>query len=307
MMGNNAVRVIDPILTTVVQGYANQDFVGMTLFPAVPVMASGGQVIEFGKESWKLYSTVRAPGSSTKRITFGYEGKPFALENHSLEGFVPREHQRDAQVVPGIDLATNAVNDTMYSLKLSLEVQQATVATNAANYAASNKVTLAGATKWTADTATPLKDIATGREAIRKQCGIYPNRIVFSALAWNALTNHPSVVERFKYTSAQSITAEMIANLLQIKDVKIGAAIYSDNAGVDHDVWGNDVVLAYTPNGLSSNRQPSFGYTYTMQGNPAAEQPYYENNTKSWIYPVTYERVPVIAGITAGYLIKSTT
>lgn len=307
MMGNNAVRVIDPILTTVVQGYSNQEFVGMELFPAVPVPTSGGQVIEFGKESWKLYSTARAPGSSTKRITFGYKGKPFALENHSLEGLVPREHQRDAQAVPGINLGSVAVNGTMRSLKLALEVQQAQVATNAANYDAANKVTLAGTSKWTHADAKPLEVISNGREAIRKKCGLYPNKIVFSAVSWRAFINHPSVVERFKYTNGQAITPDMIANLIEIKIVKVAAAIYFDASENAQDVWSNDVVMGYVPMAVTTNEEPSFGYTYTMEGNPAVEQPYYDNNAKSWIYPVSYERVPVIAGITAGYLIKSTT
>lgn len=306
MMSNSAVRVIDPILTTVVQGYSDQEFVGMELFPAIPVGVSGGQVIEFGKESWSLFNTARAPGSNKKRIQFGYKGKPFALENHALEGLVPREHQRDASAVPGIDLGSSAVRGTMRSIKLALEVQQATIATTPANYSAANKVALAGATKWSADTATPLKDIEAGREAIRKQCGLYPNKAVFSAVSFNDFKNHSSVVERFKYTSGQSITAEMIAALIQVRKVVIGAAIYFDNKGNAQDVWSDDVVLGFTPDGAGSQETPSYGYTYTMEGNPAAEQPYYDKSCDSWIYPVAYERVPVIAGITAGYLIKGT-
>ncbi|NJM36198.1 MAG: hypothetical protein HC850_17565, partial [Rhodomicrobium sp.] len=46
-------RIYDPVLTTHIRGYQHPDFVGSLLFPAVEVRARGGQVLEFGKESFK--------------------------------------------------------------------------------------------------------------------------------------------------------------------------------------------------------------------------------------------------------------
>jgi hypothetical protein len=300
----SSVRVIDPILTSVAQGYSNQEFVGASLFPPARVAAAGGQILEFGREAFRLYSSARTPGSATRRVQYGYLGKPFALLNHSLEGMVPREYQRDAALVPGVDLGAGAVRKTMKALQLALEVEQATLAVTAANYGALNKVTLAGATKWSASTGVPLTDIDAGREAIRSQCGVYPNVLVLSAVAFNACKNNPSVVSRFQYTSAQSITPDMLAGLFNVKKVVIAAAVYWNDANVATDIWGNNAVLAFVPEGsLGDPDEPSYGYTYTMEGNPAADQPYYDGNTKSWIYPVTYERAPVLSGISAGYLI----
>ena len=139
-------RIIDPILSTHASGYRHPERVGNLLFPAVPVGVSGGQRLEFGKESFRLYNARRAPGSDTKRIQFGYAGKPFALTQEALEAAVPREWMRDASQVPGIDLAARAVNLVMNSVTLLLEYQQATIATTAANYDNDHKVTLAGAT-----------------------------------------------------------------------------------------------------------------------------------------------------------------
>ncbi|WP_293934052.1 hypothetical protein [Iodobacter sp.] len=303
---NAAVRVIDPILTTVAQGYGNQEFVGMNLFPEVPVAASGGQVLEFGREAFRLYSSARSPGSNTRRVQYGYLGRPFALENHSLEGMVPREHQRDAAQVPGINLGSGAVKKTMKALKLSVEVAQAGIACNPANYPVGNKIALAGAAKWSDPGCDIVACVDVGREAIRSQCGLYPNVLNLSPLAFNAAKNNPKIIERFKFTSAQSITADMLAGIFNVKKVTVGAAVYWTDAGAATDIWGNNAVMAYVPEGaLSDVDEPSYGYTYTMEGNPAAEQPYYDNNAKSWIYPVTYERVPVISGIIAGYLIQN--
>jgi hypothetical protein len=298
-------RIQDPILTKVLLGYQNQTFVAESLFPRVPVLISGGRVIQFGKEAFQAYNTLRAPGSDTKRITFGYQGIPYALENHALDAVVPREWLRDVAIQPGIDLATRAINLTARVLELELEVQAATLATNAANYDANHKLALAGATKWSASTGTPKTDIDNAREAIRSTTGMYPNVLQLSPVAFNALRNNPNIESRFQYTSAQSITAEMLATLLDIPQVTVGKAVKSDDSGTFTDVWGNNAILAYVPAVAASIEEPSYGYTYTMEWHPLVEKPYWDERSKSWIYGTAYERIPVLTGITSGFLIQN--
>ncbi len=304
MMNNQQVRVVDPILSNVALGYKHPEHVGSFLFPRVPVGVSGGQVIEFGKESFKLYNARRVPGGATKRVQFGYAGQPFALVQDSLEGQVPREHLRDAGKVPGIDLGTRSVNMVMGSLSLTLENDQAVLARDATKYDANHKLDLAAA-PWSADANNPITDIDTGREAVRSTVGIYPNTLVLSAKAFNAAKNNANVLNRFRYTSSDSVTPEMLAALWNLERVVVGKAISFDDAGVSTDIWGNDAILAYVPREASTVEEPSYGYTYTMEGHPLVEEPYYDQNTKSWIYPVTFERVPVLSGITSGFLFQN--
>jgi len=305
VLSDQGARVIDPVLTNIAQGYHNSDFVGNFLFPRVPVQASGGQIIEFGKEAFYQYNLRRAPGGRTQRINFGYLGRNFALLQDSVEVPVPREHMRDASVVPGIDLGRRAVNLGMQAVTKSLEYDQATLATNAANYDANHKLVLAGATKWSASTGTPTNDINTAREAIRSSVGVYPNLALLSAVAFNAVINNPNVINRFQYTSSDVITEEMLAKLWNIDKVVVGKAITMTDANVASDMWGNNAILAFTNLGSQNAEEPSYGYTYTMDGNPLVEQSYWDPATKSWVYPVNFERVPVQSGITSGFLLQS--
>ena len=304
-MSANQVRVIDPVLTEIAQGYRHAEHVGHSLFPVVPVQVSGGQVLEFGKESFKLYQARRAPGTATKRVQFGYLGKSFALVQDALEGQVPREYLRDAAQTPGVDLSRRAVNSTLRALSLTLEYDQAQLATAAGNYDSNHKIALSGTDQWSDGSSDPASDIDTGKEAVRSSVGIYPNTLILSAQAFNAVKEHPKVVERFKYTSKDSVTPDMLAALWDLEKVSVGKAVAFDDAGNDIDIWGNNAVLAYVPLTSSGMEDPSFGYTYTMQNHPLVEKPYYENNAKSWIYPVTYERLPVLTGILSGYLIQT--
>ena len=304
-MNNRQVRVIDPILSNVAQGYAHPERVGFALFPRVPVRQRGGQIIEFGRDSFKRYKTRRAPGANTKRVQFGYEGKPFALVQDALEGQVPWEHMQDANEVPGIDLGTEATNEVMDIMSLSLEIDQANLATNPNNFSANNKDTLSGTSQWTSPDSDPAKQIREYREAVRSIIGLRPNVMEVSAHGFNALCEHPKILERFKYTSSDSITAAMLAKLFNLRNLVVGEAVYMEE-GSDTmiDVWGNSATLAYVPEQVSSRRAPSFGYTYALEGHPIVEEAYNERNAKSWIYPVTYERAPVLSGIESGFLIQ---
>jgi hypothetical protein len=302
-------RVIDPILSTVAQGYSNSELVGNMLFPYVPVGMRGGKIITFNKEDFALYNTGRVPGANTRRVQYGYSGSNFALESHSLEGVVPVELSQEANAVPGIDLGSNAVMRTQNIISLRLEAAQAVLATTAANYSASNKVTLAGTSQWsdfTAGVSDPIKDIETAKEAVRRQIGKRPNTIVMGAAVFSMLKMHPKVIDRMKYTGRDTATPELLASLFGVKQVVIGEAVYTDAAGVMTDVWGKFVVVAYTElGGLAAMGAPTFGYTYRLTGYPLVEAPYLDRNSKSWVYPVDDEVAPVIAGAVAGYLISA--
>lgn len=307
-------RVIDPVLTNVARGYKNSEFIGMKLFPYVPVLQRGGKIIQFNKESFRLYSTVRAPGASTKRVQFGYAGMPYALEQHALEGLVPFENMEEANAVPGIDLASGAVNQTQDIIALALEYNQAKIATDPANYNFSNKVALSGASQWSDYAGSdPLVDVEAAKETIRKQTGKRPNLMVIGAAVMEKLKYHPKLLDAALLSSAISssslriaLDAAQIAGILGLDEIVVGDAIYLDASDNAQDVWGKHAILAFTGTAsLASMGAPSYGYTYRLQNYPVVESPYQERNEKSWIYPVTDEVSPVIAGADAGYLIEN--
>lgn len=305
MPKGSQVRVIDPILSNHAAGYRHPDHIGHNLFPVVPVQANGGQRIEFGKESFKLYNTRRAPGTETKRVRYGYTGKPFALEHHSLDAVVPREHLKDAEQVPGINLAAGSVNLTLRSISLGYENDAAAIARDASLYDANHKQLIAGTDLWTDGASKPLVQLKDSIESVRRSIGTRPNVVEVPAAAMHVLEEHATITDRLKYTGRDSLTAEMLAHLLNVKKVVIGEAITFDDAGDAIDVWGNDVVIAYVPEGAQTIEEPSYGYTYQMEGHPMVEEAYYDKAIKSWVYGVTLDRAPVLTGITAGFLLQN--
>jgi hypothetical protein len=303
-MSARQVRVVDPVLSTVARGFREQMLIGDTLFPRVPVPLSGGTIIEFGREEFRQYNLRRAPGGAAKRLPVGYGSRSYALVQDAVDVPVPREYTRDAQRSPGFNLGNIATNKGMRTLLLGLEVEQANLARNTATYPASNRIALGGGARFS-DNVDPMIALDAGREAIRAAIGVYPNTVAMGARVMTAIKRNTFMLDRIKYTQRGVMTEEILAEILEVERVVVGKSITVDQADVTSDVWGTDVVMAYTAIGSLDNAQPSYGYTYEMEAHPLVEQPYYDDSHKSWFYPVAYERAPVVAGGGAGYLIQT--
>lgn len=307
-MNSDQARVIDPVLTQTAQGYKHADRVGMILFPAADIAQRGGTVLQFDKQSFRKTNSRRAPGADTKTIKLGYAGKPFSLVQDALNGMVPREHLQEAEAVPGIDLGLSAIRTVMNNMTLSLECEQAELATNADNYAANNKVALAGSDKWSDPASDPAQAIEDAKDQVRIRIGVEPNKLVIAKPVFAALKQHPKIKDQFKYTSSESITTAMLASYFELEQLAVGKSVIldsPDDAADFSNVWGNDAVLAYVPTNSLGFEEPSFGYTYRLRGHPFVEQPYWDNSKKSWLYGVTYDRLPLLTGVDAGFLFQS--
>lgn len=302
LMTLKATRVVDPILTTVVQGYVQPEFVGSALFPAVPVSKRAGYVIEFGKEDFALFDTRRAPGAATKRRNINYGNRTYSLYQDRLEGELPREHLEESEGL-GFNLQTETAESTMRSIQLRLEYDQAAIATNAANYDANHKIVLSGTSKWSDPNSDPAGDIRGWRQSIRGTIGTYGNSLLLGANIFDTFVEHEQTKDKIKHTSSASITADAIAAMFNLDRVVVAAPLVLNNeSGELVDIWGDVAILAYVPQRVQSRRQPSYGYTYTLQGYPMAERPYYDDNHASWYFPVTAERSPELVGMSAGFL-----
>ena len=306
-MNSRQAQVIDPILSTQARGYSNQEFIGHRLLPYADIPVRSMRVIRFGKDAFRRYvDTRRAPGAPVKRLQIGYESDPIALKQEALEGLVPDEISAGAQV-PGIDLAATSIQQVQDVIGLGREVEIANLVRSPALYDVNHKMALAGSAKWSHGDSDPAADVKAGREAVRRSIGRYPNVLTLGPNVFNALSDHPKIKERFKYTSSDSVTEALLARYFDVDEVLVGKAVALADTAADtalaDDVWGTDALLTYRPAG-SNFLVPAFGYVYRLLGYPLVEQPYYERNCKSWIYPITEEFRPYVTGAEGGFLFQ---
>ncbi|WP_175716548.1 major capsid protein [Burkholderia anthina] len=304
----------NPILTSLLLGLGQGTFAAGRLLPALPQALSGITLAKLGDERLRRYNLRRAPGTATKRVDITFEGVVYNVQQYSVEVPMPRELLREADESRKLNvgnhlsvsqIAMATANDV---LLLDYELETAGIATNPDSYAPGHSIALAGGTKWSADTGTPVTDITAASNTVRKKIGKKPNTLLLSADASTAVRANKEVKSYLPSTQQGPATDDQLKQIFNVRDIVVGDAVWVNGEGVGQDVWGNNAVLAYVPtiaaNGSSdiSLAEPAFGFTNVLPGHPFAEAPYYENGSKSWIYGATYERQPNIAYDTAGFL-----
>lgn len=304
-MNASQVRVVDPILSNHARGYVNADFIGRLLFPTVTMPARAAKRIEFDRSSFRRRKTRRAPGARIAQLEFGYEGKPVQLHQEALRASVPLEFVQEAQEVPGIDLQQTAVDVVLAVIAMEKEIQQATVARNAASYAATNKLAVGVGDEWTDPDSDPRAVVGDAVEVIRARTGKRPNTFVMGATVRAALKAHPKILDQFKYTTAASISNAMLQEYFDIPLVASGDGIYDQDDDTTVDIWGDDAILAYVaPEGQRAMPLPSYGYTYQLAAHPFVSPSQWEKDTRSWDNDVFDEFSAELVGADAGFLIQ---
>ncbi len=310
-MTTAAARVVDPVLTNVARGYRNEALIGTVLFPVVPVEQRGGKIVSFGAEDFAEYGLERAPGANRMQVHYGHSGADYALLQRALDGKVPIEILQDAAAVPGIDYAMVAVSKTMDIVLLQVEIAAAKLATTAGNYDTDNKAALSGSARWDHADSAPAKRVEEAKEQIAEGIGREPNVLVLGQPVYRALLNNKDVIDRIKHTegltgaAAPVVNANKLAQYFGVDQVVVGRARKGE-PGSFKPIWGKYAVLAFSDvSSMASMGSPSFGYTYRLNGYPIAEPGYFDRTCDSWLYPVTSEDTPVIAGKAAGFLLST--
>ena len=306
----------NPILTSLLLGLGQGTMVAEKLFPRLPQALSSVALAQLGNERLKRYNLRRAPGSPTKRVDIKFDGKIYNVSQYAVEVPMPRELIREADesrrlnVGNHLDVSQIAMTTANDILGLDYELEVATLATTSGTYAGGHVTALAGATKWSAVTGTPVTDIRAAANVIRKKVGKRPNKLTLSPDAKLAVETNAEVKTYLPSTQQGVATLEQLAKIFEVDEVVCGDAVWVDATDTGQDVWGNNAILAYVPKiGGAGNSislaEPAFGFTNVIEGHPFAETPYYENGLKSWVYGATFERLPNVAYNTAAFLFQN--
>ncbi|WP_369951980.1 major capsid protein [Ralstonia syzygii] len=300
------LRVVDPVLTQLSIGYTNADLVGDVLFPFVPVDKEGGKIPKFGKEAFKIYNTERALRARSNRINpEDVDAVTISLDEHDLE--YPIDYRETAEAA--FPLEAHATHVVTEGIRLRHEKKVADLVQSQASYAASNKIVLAGTSRFT-DKANsdPIGVIEDGKEAVRGKIGRYPNTAVIGAAAWKALKQHPAFIERIKYSMKGILTVDLVKEILEVDNIVVGKAVYASDTGVFSDLWGDNIVLAYVAPGRAGNErtpyEPSFGYTLRKKGVPMIDTRVEDGKLE--LVRNTDNFQVALLGAEAGYLIADT-
>lgn len=300
------LRVVDAVLTALSVGYKNDSYIADQLFPLARVTKEAGQIPRFNKAHFQLYNTERAIRARSNVMQPGdRDFVPVALEEHDIS--VPMDYREGEEA--DFDLEASNALQAEEIIRIRREKIAADLAFNAANFAAPNKITLAGGDQWTAvGTSDPIDDIETGKDVVRSSIAKYANSVTFGASSWKSFKNHPATLDRIKHSQLGVLTLDLAKQILGVQNIYIGTAVYMTDAGVVTDVWGDKCLVHYTrPPADGAKRtvyEPNFGYTvYKVIGET---DKYLGEGGKVQYVRNTANFKQVIVGADAAYLISDT-
>ncbi|MFA5805413.1 MAG: hypothetical protein WC879_12295 [Melioribacteraceae bacterium] len=299
-----AKRIVDPVLTSIARGYSNAALIATKLFPIVEVDKEGGKIPQFTKEAFKIYNTERAIRAKSNRINPEDKSSiDYALTEHDLE--YPMDYREIEEDILNLRMhASVVVTD---GIALRLEKIAADLAQDDTNYPVGNKITLAGASQFSDPTSNPFTTIDTAKDAVRAKIAKRPNVAILGASTYKALKNHPLILDRIKVTQHAIVNPDLLRQLLDLDELYIGDAVYSNDSGTFIDIWNDSMILAFVSTKQAnidrSIYEPSFAYTLRKKNYPLVDR--YEEAGKLEIVRSTDIFTAKIVGSDAGYLISN--
>ena len=298
------LRVQDPVLSKLALGYLNSALVGEILMPIVEIEKEAGKIPKFGRESFRLRSTIRAVRGNTNVLTPEDIGSiDVVLDEHDQAYPVDYREESDAS----FQLKAYALSVVQDSIFLTREKQVADLAFDHTKYAASNKVVLTGANQFSDPASDPFAVFDEARTKVRRSIGRAANSAVIPQDVFNALKTHPKIVEKLKYMQVAILTEKILADWIEIPNLAIGGAVWADATDNLTDIWSKHVVVAYVPS-KDPNRsrviyEPSYGYTIRRQKSLVVDTYTGEGGKITYVRCTDIMR-PHLLGADAGYLIK---
>ena len=211
---------VDAALTNISVAFGNSDYIASDIAPAVPVAKQSDRyfVYDSDREWMRPSDDLRAPGTEASELDYNLSTDAYYCRDHALESAIPDEERfnSDAPVTCDID-RTEFLTE---KILLNQEMQLAGILASDALPG----ITATEDSKWSDPAFDPLTMIAAGHEAVMSGIQRRANVLLAGQDVFDALLNHPKVVERFKYTSGASIDDQALARLLHVDRVVVGRA-----------------------------------------------------------------------------------
>lgn len=253
-----------------------RNFISDRVFPIAPVDKQADLYWLYTKNDW-FRDEAKLRGAGAESAGGGYNldsSNSYYCHPYAFHKDIPDQLRKNA------DSGLNLDRDATELITQRLLVRRERIW--AANYFATSKWAkdytgvAAGAVPGTSfiqwsdyASSDPIADIELARMYILGTTGYKPNKLVLGAQTFSKLKHHPDVVDRYKYTNSDVITADMLAKLFEVDELLVGESIYATNAEGGTAAYdfinGKGALLVYsapTPSLLV----PSGGYTFAWKG-----------------------------------------
>lgn len=257
---------IDAILTNISIAYMNDmdSFVASKVFPTVNVAKQSDKYFTYSQaDFYRDQAQVRSGGTESAGSGYGLSTDTYSSQVYALHKDV--DDQVRANSDAPLDPDQDATRFLAHQMMIRQERDWATKFFTTSVWGNDSTPS----TLWDASGSDPIADIQTGINTILSDTGYLANTLVLSYAAYKTLRNHPDIVDRYKYTSADSISPELIGKVVDLPRVMVMKGVYNsavEGASASYGQIGDkDALLCYVaPSaGLMT---ASAGYNFVWNG-----------------------------------------
>lgn len=297
---------IDVPLTNISVAYTPGDYIGLDIFPNVPVVHISDKYFTYTKSDWLRNEVgVRAPGTRASRGDYGLTTSNYFTVEQAVAKGVPDEIVANADnPLKPLEDGTRWVTEQLYQ-KLEVDV---------AGKAFANSTWTAGSATpsplWSAALSNPMTDVQTARDNVVSNIGRMPTVGVMGYQVFTQLINNAEVLERIKYgagpTMPAAVNVSALSALFGGLNLKVGLAIQDtalDQATASLSfIWGKHMLVAYVAPGPAL-LTPSAGYVFTFLNREISR--FREDQNRQDVIEGRWNYSVAVIAADAGYLLKS--
>lgn len=267
---------IDAVLTNISIAYmqAAENFIAHKVFPVVPVDKASGLYFKYNQGDW-LRDEAAKRADATESVGSGYT---VGQDSYSTDVWAFHKDVGD-QLLKNATNPLNPMTDATNYVASRLLLRQETdfaatffkpgiwgtdltgvaTAPNASQFIQFNDYV----------NSTPIQTIENAKEYVAGVTGYDVNTMVMGKQVFNALKNHPNIIDRIKYTSANVVTTDLLARYFGVDQVLVARTLVNGAKEGQPDapqyVYPKGILLTHSaPNpGLLT---PSAGYTFSWDG-----------------------------------------
>lgn len=253
---------VDQLLSNVSVLYRNESYIGMQLFPEIPVKKTS-DLYRIYERNFRTPASLRANKGVANEWTFHVSTASYNLERHSLKDYVSDE---DAD---NYDISSLEVDTTEHLTDALLRRFEKSCADLITTSSWSLNLSLTATFAWAATTGSgpdPVAQFDTASATVVQNSGYLPNKTGMALGKWYNLKNNFMILDRVKYTSAE-VSQNIVAKLIGMSQLLVSSQVEdtadegaSTGANIS-SLWSDRVFVGYVaPN--PGPKVSSAGYTF---------------------------------------------
>lgn len=243
-----------------------ENFIADKVFPMVPVSKQSDRYFVYDKSDFfRADAQLRAPATESAGSGYNLDNTPtYYAPVYALHKDV--DDQTRANADDPLNMDRDATEYVTQQMMLRRELVWSSRNFTTGVWATDTTPS----TKWDNASSDPISDIKNAGINVAGATGFKPNTLVLSPRVFNALSEHPDVLDRIKYTMGPAIaTPQLLAQLFEVERVLVPfAVVNSANEGATDSIdfiYGENALLTYAAP-RPSIMMPSGGYNFTWTG-----------------------------------------